>query len=343
MRKLTVWCLSDGIPGHFNQSKGLVKALEHGFEVEMQWFDTRLKAPLLRRFMRSLLNKNIRRYAGLIEKLYSTDLDVDSRAPDLIVSTGGNTAYINIAIAYKYQCNNFFIGSLRGLDASLFTRVFTIEPVGAKNNIVMPLAPTPISWSEMEAASRLIRNTYSGHLWTMLIGGSTTEYRYCSRDWSDIADAMNQLAAKYNIRWLVTTSRRTEDQAEQILCDHLDPNVIADAVWYKRKPRKIMAAYLGAGEQIFCTEDSLSMLTEAVSAGKPVTAIQPGDFKPEVRYENALSRLDAKGWINRIPAGDLLSREYTQIAKHTEEPGMRLWKQISDSLDLLPTDRPKVL
>ncbi|WP_435686528.1 mitochondrial fission ELM1 family protein [Sedimenticola selenatireducens] len=335
MRKLTVWCLSDGVPGHFNQTKGLIKSLEHGFRVEMLWIDSRLKAPPLRRLMRKLLNSNTQRYARWIEKLYATQIPAKRGSPDLIVSTGGNTAYINIALAHKYKCKNFFIGSLRGLDASLFTRVFTIEPVGAANNIVMQLAPTPVGWSELEAAGKQFKNNSSDHLWTMLIGGSTREYRYGSRDWSDIADSMNQLAARHHIKWLVTTSRRTDDAAEKILREQLDPAIIADAVWYKTEPRKIMAAYLGAGEQIFCTEDSLSMLTEAVSAGKPVTSIQPKDFKPEIRYENALCRLVAKGWISRVPASDLLSREYAESTKHTEDPNIQLWRQISESLDLL--------
>lgn len=225
------------------------------------------------------------------------------------------------------------------MDPSLFTSVFTIEPVGAVNNIVMPLAPTPLSWSQLDAAGRQLKNGFDTHLWTMLIGGSTREYRYSSRDWSDIADAMNQLATKNNIKWLVTTSRRTEDQAEDILSRQLSPAVIADAVWYKREPRKIMAAYLGAGEHIFCTEDSLSMLTEAVSAGKPVTAIQPDDFDPEDRYENALHRLAAKGWISRVSAGDLRSMECTCTTKHTEEPSIRLWRQISESQNILPGSR----
>lgn len=333
MRKLSVWCLSDGVPGHFNQSKGLIKALEHGFEVELQWIDCKLKAPPLRRLMRKLLNSNVQRYAGWIEKLHSTEFPAQRVSPDLIISTGGNTAYINIALAHRYQCKNFFIGSLRGLNPALFTRVFTIEPVGAPNNIVMPLAPTPMGWDDLEAAGKQLKANHDNPLWTMLIGGSTREYRYSADDWTAIADAMNKLAVEHGIKWLVTTSRRTEDQAEQILSDRLDAAVVADAVWYKQEPRKIMAAYLGAGEQIFCTEDSLSMLTEAVSAGKPVNSLQPTQFNPEPRYENALRRLVGRGWVNRVPVASMLTYSYTQATEHAEEPGIQLWKLISESVD----------
>lgn len=335
MRKLSVWCLSDGVPGHFNQSKGLIKSLEHGYDIELQWIESRLKLPPLRRLMRKLLNKNVQRYAGWIERLHTIGLPTEQRSPDLIISTGGNTAYINIALAQQHGCKNFFIGSLRGLNPSLFTRVFTIEPVGAANNIVMSLAPTPMGWEELAAAGKQLKANHSDPLWTMLIGGSTREYRYSADNWTAIADGMNQLAAKHGIKWLLTTSRRTEDLAEQILCERLEPSVIADAVWYKKEPRKIMAAYLGAAEQIFCTEDSLSMLTEAVSAGKPVTAIQPDDFEPEVRYENALCRLVDRGWITRKPADQLASSQRGTATSQNEEPSIRLWQQISGSLDLL--------
>jgi len=86
---------------------------------------------------------------------------------------------------------------------------------------------------------------------------------------------MNTLARREGIRWLVTTSRRTGAEAEARLRAGLDSAVVAAAVWWAEKPEKKMQAFLGAAECVFVTQDSVTMVTEAVASGRPVVVVRP--------------------------------------------------------------------
>lgn len=326
---LNVWCLSDGRPGHFNQSKGLLQALELGYQLELSWIEVSLRLKPLRKLLRALLNR-APGSAGLVERCYQAELPAGT--PDLIISTGGNTAFLNAALAQRFSCQNYFIGSLRGLTPTLFSKVLTIEPIGSDNNIVMPLAPVPSDRPAQQQAADELRQSLNipavQPLWTLLIGGSTDQYRFSDQDWQALAQQMNQLARAHNIRWLVTSSRRTGIEIEQQLSAALESNLLADTTWYCQQPRKVMAAYLGAAEVVFCTEDSLSMLTEGIASGKPVIALQPGERSPDQRYAAALERLVDRGWLQQQPMAEMAAPG--QQYQAAEPPAQVLWHQLQN-------------
>jgi len=323
---LRLWCLSDGRPGHFNQSKGLIQALEQGYEVQVHWLDIRLKTRPLRKLLRLILNR-LPGQSRWVEACYEAELPAEP--PELIISTGGNTAFLNAALARRFACQNYFIGSLRGLAADLFSKVLTIEPIGSSNNIVMPLAPVPSDRAAQQQAGDALRQQLSladdRPLWTLLIGGCTDQYPYTQDDWQALAQQMNALAHQHGIRWLVTSSRRTGSEIEQQLAQVLDPTIIADATWYSQQPRKVMAAYLGAASAVYCTEDSLSMLTEGIASGKPVIALQPARQQPDARYQAALQRLTERDWLQRQPMTALQAPAAQQQA---QPPAQVLWQQL---------------
>ncbi len=64
----TIWMLSDGLPGHFNQSLGLSKAIQSSFQHDLIRIDIRLKSKVFRSPMRFIAN-----YLPLLigEKLFS--------------------------------------------------------------------------------------------------------------------------------------------------------------------------------------------------------------------------------------------------------------------------------
>jgi mitochondrial fission protein ELM1 len=106
---------------------------------------------------------------------------------------------------------------------------------------------------------------------------------------------MNRLAAGECIRWLVSTSRRTGAAAERILRGSLDPAHLAHTIWWSENPEKRLPALLGSAEAVFVTQDSVTMVTEALASGKPVVVVAPavvrfpaGSFLPD--YFDRLSR-----------------------------------------------------
>ena len=331
---LKVWCLSDGKPGHYNQSKGLLQTLGLGYTLQLEWLDMRLRFRWLRWLMRIMINRGVANQ-WLVNR---HELTLPAGKPDLILSTGGNTSFLNAALASLLGCKNYYLGSLRGLNPERFTLVFTIEPVtGATNNIVMPLAPVPVDHEARRQASEALKKEHQGPLWTMLIGGSTREYRYAEEEWQALAAEMNRLAMAHGIRWLITTSRRTGEKIEQALQQALDADHLAEAVWYAAQPRKVMTAYLGSAERIFCTEDSLSMLTEAVTSGKPVTSLYPASCQPAATYQAAIQRLVEQGWIERSLISSIPESALDVVKQSQQDPHAQLWDLILASLPKMTT------
>ncbi len=306
---MKVWVFSDGRPGHFNQSRGLLKALRLAYEVEDLWVDVQLRVGIARRLLRYLLNSTSRPLPETLLGMCYRLPGLPESHPDLIVSAGGKTSFVNAWMARRYRCPNVFAGSLRGLSDRHFGTVFTLEPVpGAKNNTVLEHIPTTIDPEEVQRAGQILKqqlSTADHRLWAMVIGGDGAGYRYTPEDWKRLAGGMSQLAGRYGIRWLVTSSRRTGAAAEKTLANAVPAEFLADATWYHTQPRKVVMSYMGAADLLFCTEDSMSMITEGVASGKGVVTLSPSWFRPEPRYLAAIGRLQTRGRLRRHSVLDL--------------------------------------
>lgn len=303
-QEINVWILSDGRPGHYNQSRGIIEALKLLHPVKIEWLDIYMKTGFCRELLKTFLHHGDRPLPWFILRACYKLPNLPNHRPDLIVSAGGKTSFLNVAMARRFRCKNIFIGSLRGLWDGHFSAVLTIEPIiGAKRNIVLDIAPTTIRPDEVTAAGlgfRQQKGLEGASLWAMIIGGEGAGYTYEEEDWSQLAAAMVDLADKNHIRWLLTTSRRTGADVEAQLQKILPAKILADSVWYATEPKKVMFDYLGASELVFCTEDSMSMIAESIASGSAVITLSPRNKNPEKRYSEALQRYADKFLISRL-------------------------------------------
>lgn len=313
---MNIWILSDNIPGHVNQARGLVSCIELLQPVTVTEISAILVRPWLRRALASALNRDWTGAGQLVESSYNCS-SLPATAPDLIVSAGGNTSFLNIALARRYQCANFFLGSLRQLDASGFTAVLTLDPVAAVDNIVMPVLPTLINTQALREAAGQAQFDREHPIFALMIGGHGSGYRYGSADWLHLARGVNTAFVETDARWVISTSRRTGKAAEQEIRAHLDTDAIADAVWFADQPDNRTLQYLACADRVYCTEDSLTMLYECIAAAGKVIALAPDAADPPLRYAAKINRL-ANG-------GRLLRCNITDFAKslqiNTLKPG----------------------
>jgi mitochondrial fission protein ELM1 len=311
-RPLSVWVLSDGQPGHYNQSRGIIQALRRVRPVEVSWVNAELRLGLARNLLRGVLNRDqAPRSLWLLRLAYRFDA-LPGAGCDLIVSAGGKTSFANAWLASVLALPNLYAGSLRGLSARRFSVVLTLEPVpGAASNLVVPLPPSALNSDEVDGLGAAFRQQLGPpgqRYWTLLVGGDGAGYRYARADWLGLARLVNALAARHRIRWLLVSSRRTGRRAEDLLSEHVDAAWIARACWYRDGDEYQAEAWLGAAERIFVTEDSMTMLTEAASARRPVHSLWPETAAPEPRYEQALQRFAGQGWLCRHRIAELAHR-----------------------------------
>jgi mitochondrial fission protein ELM1 len=232
----------------------------------------------------------------------------DDARPDLIISSGGKSVFAGRTLSARTGAPYVFLGERKPYPSEWFHTAFTpsASERGA-NDVAIEMIPTQITAASVERAAGEWKERPAGRLWAMILGGRSASHRFVMEDWEALARGMNELARARGIRWLLTTSRRTGTEAETRLRATIDATSLAYAVWWADKPEKKVAAFLGAAEWTFVTQDSVTMVTEAVASGRPVIVVRPeqinfpnGSFLPAY-FEN----LERKGRIARQPMRQL--------------------------------------
>lgn len=338
----TVWVISDGIPGHFNQSKGILLALEQLYDLNVEWIELYLKSGIYRRVLSWLLNccvaRQVQLSTGLISFFYRGKLP--SGQPDIVIGAGGKSMFAVGWLGQALAAKTIFAGSLRQLSPALFDAVLVLEPDLQPPFMTLQTSPMPISQSLLQqAAARWQAEQPQLHspekpFWAMLIGGNGAGASYQEGDWYNLALQMNSIAEKHGIQWLVTTSRRTGSSAEHVLKQHLNASLLADAVWWSEAERPVTSAYLGLAQVVCCTIDSMSMIMESVSAMRPVIAVMPQQFKPEHNFQQAINRLQQQNLLLQAEMSQLgmSSNAAFQLQPLKLEPATQLANQLKTQL-----------
>jgi uncharacterized protein len=133
---------------------------------------------------------------------------------------------------------------------------------------------------------------HASDLGLVALGGPSRHLR-----WDDAAmlaqlDAL--LEARPPRRWLVTTSRRTPDALVRRLAARAGVELVpfggADRDWLKR--------CMADAAEVWTSEDSLSMIYEALSAGAPLGLLHV-PRRGANRFTRAIDGLVARGWAGR--------------------------------------------
>ncbi len=289
---LKVLILSDDLPGHVNQSRGLTRWLSTRIGVATSEYVVKLKSRATSRvFVRFQLNSKTPR--RVFERYHTAAPLDDLERPDVIVSAGGNTSFANVLLSRYFDVPNVFIGSRRHIPPESFNAHITLEPTGAASNIVVHVAPSMVDPAELPAKAEAFRADHpleTCDYWLLAAGGDGAGISYTEDDWRRLGDWINRTAREHDIRWLLSTSRRTGASAEAILKKTIDHDVIGHAVWWSEKPERVLLGMFGCATRLFVTTDSMSMISECIAAERPVTLVRCGSGKHEDRYQAALDR-----------------------------------------------------
>jgi len=322
---LKIWLLSDGAPGHLSQSRGLAEAIGRFHPVEVREITLQVRQRLLKSLLRYLLPCSTVLARLLLHRVYTIELPDEH--PDLIISSGGNTLGANALLAQLYGVPNLYSGTLKKYPAQCYTRIYTVTPQGCANNVVLPLPPVPLWLTEKMPVVE------ADAPWLMLIGGDGAGYRFTEADWEQLAEGINQSGENNGIRWLLTTSRRTGIEAEQLLHNRIAPALLDEAVYYGQTPRPVVREFLGRCQGVMVTEDSLTMIAEAIYSGRPVITLTPQQSDPDRNDALALEGYVASGLICRLPLAVLNKFTYAQRTQAEIPDVARLiWESLHDVL-----------
>ena len=306
MKKILV--IRDFKIGHYNQTDGIVKAFEKLFPCEVKIIQVKLRMKVLRKVLNLLLNTQWIRgllqhsdsltYLKYFYKGVSTKEQLGNY--DFVVSTGGDTSFINAWVALATDARNFLNGRPRNLDSNLFTSIFLVIDLGFPNQIVLNVAPTIITKEDKEETGAFFTEYQldkKKRYFVLLIGGDGSGYHYNKNDIKALIKGVNYTSQTLGISWLVTTSRRTKIEYEDLMERELKSALF---IAYNKNPKNVVKKFLAVGEAIFVTEDSGSMISEGISSKKPIFTLYPQKMYPDQNYRTLLKKFVDEKRIKRI-------------------------------------------
>jgi mitochondrial fission protein ELM1 len=227
-------------------------------------------------------------------------------AADVVVSAGGETLAANAAAARALGAANVFCGRLRRLAPEHVRLVIvSLARFAELPNHMVSLPPSPIDVPRATAPRRYGRDKPPRRI-GVLVGGNSGAFRYGTEDWQQLIGFLRAAHAAHGMRWLATTSRRSG----AVIGDALAA-LAADAgggidtfVDFRTAGPGTLPQIFAAADAILCTDDSTTMISEAVGACLPVVSVAP-EGALESREDEYRQHLADHGWYRRLPLASL--------------------------------------
>ncbi|MGK0296605.1 MAG: mitochondrial fission protein ELM1 [Gammaproteobacteria bacterium] len=259
-KPIIVWRIYDDLAGHYLQSLGLTQALSRLSPCQTY----HIKAPTLTTTLIGLLTHNFTSAVALPD-------------PDIIIGAGHAT-HLPIICAKIIRGGKSIVIMKPTFPPSWFDICLIPEHDTFKNrnNIVSIVgALTTIrSCAKKEAGKGLL-----------MIGGPSKHY-----NWNEVTliDQIKKICGTPTVKWFLTDSRRTPASTKKIFLDLSRENIIYKP--HTNTSREWLEEQLQTSSTVWVTEDSVSMISEALSSGSGVGLLSI-PVKKHGRISNAIKLL----------------------------------------------------
>jgi mitochondrial fission protein ELM1 len=337
---LKVIFLADTRPGHYHLAQGVIAALERLRPVEVTRIEVKRKWIVPTRWLRARINAKTFYPPRMLRMAYRIDAESIPKA-DLVVSGGGETHMPNLCVTRLLGVPNIFCGSLlRGLEPENFSLIISsYERDASSPQHLVVLKPSPIDPDALGRPAVVPQYGPDKHpeVAGLLIGGNAGAFRYKRHEWERLLSFVTEVSKAWGTRWLVSTSRRTPDAvADRIAALAKDESVIAKFIDFRTAGPGTLPEIFSKAEVIVCTEDSSTMISEAVSARLPVVGVAPQAHRfteEEKAYRDFLMK---NGWCRVLPIADLSPETFAaalaEIEPIQENPLDALAKKLKERL-----------
>jgi uncharacterized protein len=264
---ITLWRISDGKAGHDAQSQGLAAALAR--IVNCQIYEVVL-AP----------------QTGFCTGLFGVTLDPAHKLPDPDFLIGaGHRTHLPMLRTRHQRGGHIILMMKPSLPTACFDLCFIPEhdkPSNRPNIRTTRGAINTIVPSD-------VRDPHKG---LILIGGPSRHYRW---DEDRLMHQLQRIVEGSALRWEITDSPRTPDSTRQRLAGCINDRMVY--IPCHQTPRGWVGAHLQGCNQVWVTEDSVSMLYEALSSGSTVGLLDVPARKATDRIAMAVRQLAEEGLV----------------------------------------------
>jgi uncharacterized protein len=314
-----IWVLDPGHPGELNQCLGLAKVLvdRSAESINIVRLELRSKnlAPFFRRALASkLFSKDRPRWLAMIlYRLLFKGPRLNDEIPTITVSTLGRGEMPALFLQQFFGSRAFHIGVPKRMPSNCFDLIVRMPTQHMQHldgpTVTLDIAPTPVTLEDGRYTSPLIARwrTQARRLCAVLIGGDGSGYKYRQNEWSDLAKKLADLSSNRDLGILLTTSRRTGTVAENELKSNAGlQRILVHAHWFGQRSESTLRDFLAAADFVICTEESRSMISDAIAAGKAVYTIRPQHAYPhEARLLELVASQETARRIKRVRFDDV--------------------------------------
>ncbi len=331
--------LSDGRAGHVHQSMAVVEAMRRRRAkdgVGDRIFCEELVIQYKNSFMRSLLRvasiatrghlpfRTRWLKAALTRESYKRMRRVYA---DVVISCGSSLQDVNVWLKKENSAKSVLIMkpsvSQKLFDAIILPKhdkVLSGERIFVTDGALSAIRQEDLSKEAQKLGAELVLDRYSMKI-GLLVGGDTSKIQFQPALFEKWMQSLQQFCIQRKAAVIATSSRRTPTWAEQVMKNHfLDKAVCPYLIVANEANREGgVSAILGLCDWVIVTGESMSMISEAVMAGKPVLVVSPWlrEVSVKPKYEQYLDRLEQDGKIVRV----LLEQFSAQMTAASEKMG----------------------
>lgn len=245
-RQQEVLILSDGKPGHLNQSVAFARLLGYSWQVRQVGFRSRAA-----KAFSYFADRPGLRLPALLR------LEEPPAGACAVVSAGSETYYANKVLARRLGVPAVAIMLPRGYgyDFDLIVAQDHDRPPSRKNILSLP-----VNLCHVEPQG-LVGKSGQQPCVALVIGGPSRHFRM---DPDRLREQVERIFRLFpHAELMVTTSRRTPREVETMLA----AMPFGRSILYSQEPINPVPDFLAISDYVFVTEDSTSMISEAVSFG----------------------------------------------------------------------------
>ena len=284
--------ISDGKPGHLNQSIAFCKIKNIDYDIKEVKFKSKFHKSL------SYIFDKI---GFFTETLFQNDLEViNLELYDGIISTGSGTYYFNKLLAKKYDKKSIALMLPKSYKYSDFYYIIAQEhdyPPILNNIIKLPLNlsfTTPKGYIKKDEAKKSL---------AIIIGGDNTVF---SMSKVVIKEKLDEIFRNYpTYLKYITTSRRTSFEVESLINKY---NFDYKLIYSKEPNINPIGDFIEICDEFFITIDSTSMLSEVrANSNAKINIIELESKKQNTKYhklaqivKNIDKKIDFKEILKKI-------------------------------------------
>ena len=281
------WCLTDGSAGMISQVRGLAEALNVNYELKV----VKLNFPW------SKLPVNLLPLSNVMFKNLN-DFNLDSKAPDILISCGKRSIYASLFIKKKSIKRVF---SIHIQNPRVNTNNFDIVVAPSHDNVIghnvitTDLAINHITPKLLDKHAEKMKDSFGSiqkPICTVFIGGKSRNYKFDQSNVIELAKTLDKVMNNNNVQMFIVFSRRTDE----FIKDYLKKKYSKQNIVWEGKDNPYLAL-MHYSKYLICTSDSVSIISESVSSKKPVFIYKLPSSKRYNRIDSFLSTLVEKNYV----------------------------------------------